>query len=648
MKSKALTTPNVVSNHQHRRTHLANHASLKIETTETTGRTLAGSTFGIGTVTNANTQPNPFGILGTVTRAGSESIALASAADESTTATITGTITTGDVLSVVVQNSSLSGGQKTIQYTVVGGNTTTTIATAIKNAINADTALQAVGVQAISSANVLTLNPYTYYTGSSSGTETVAISNANRGSAAVTVGGTVTTGNTVTLTPHNPALSGGLRNITYTVIAGDTLTSIAKALADLVNADSILKAIGIKVSNAAALAWSQSFSGNALLPTGSSLASASAVDGSGNTKTNGYAMLVNSASSSTLTYDLNGNMTSDGTNSYSWDAEDRMTKIIYPGTNNLSTFVYDGLSRNVSIVETTAGSVTSTRQFVWEGGQRNEERDAAGVLTKKFYYRGQINSTTKYFYSSDQLGSTREMADNSGSVQAQYAFDPFGQLQKINEAVPSDFGFAGYYLHSRSGLDLTVTRAYNPGSARFLSRDKMEESGGTNLFAYVSNMPTELTDPLGLVRNDPSRINCLGYFCNAGGGRYPTPHVDTLLNIVGQSGWSCHPVKSAKDCCCPPGQRRGMGYLSTGYFGYGGSGWSAPFVAGGGNDYHFMQEQASAMPPGIMGPGTGTWTGVFPDQPNSPNPSTVSTNDPDGWANNNGYGNPERMCCCHK
>ncbi len=34
----------------------------------------------------------------------------------------------------------------------------------------------------------------------------------------------------------------------------------------------------------------------------------------------------------------------------------------------------------------------------------------------------------------------------------------------------------------------------------------------------------------------------------------------------------------------------------------GASGWSAPFNSGPGNDYHFMQEQASAMPPGIMGP----------------------------------------------
>ena len=36
-------------------------------------------------------------------------------------------------------------------------------------------------------------------------------------------------------------------------------------------------------------------------------------------------------------------MTSDGTNSYAWDAENRMIKITYPGSSNFSSFVYDGL-----------------------------------------------------------------------------------------------------------------------------------------------------------------------------------------------------------------------------------------------------------------------------------------------------------------
>ncbi len=129
------------------------------------------------------------------------------------------------------------------------------------------------------------------------------------------------------------------------------------------------------------------------MPTGSSLASATAIDGSSNVKVNGYSLSVNGGSTTNLTFDMNGNMTSDGTNSYAWDAENRMIKITYPGSNNFSTFVYDGLGRNVSIVETTAGSVTSTKQFVWNGNFRKEERDGTGALTKKFFVEGQTNLT---------------------------------------------------------------------------------------------------------------------------------------------------------------------------------------------------------------------------------------------------------------
>lgn len=49
--------------------------------------------------------------------------------------------------------------------------------------------------------------------------------------------------------------------------------------------------------------------------------SATAGGGSGTT-TNNYKLEVVGAASQTLTFDDNGNMTSDGTNTFAWDAED--------------------------------------------------------------------------------------------------------------------------------------------------------------------------------------------------------------------------------------------------------------------------------------------------------------------------------------
>ncbi len=149
--------------------------------------------------------------------------------------------------------------------------------------------------------------------------------------------------------------------------------------------------------------------------------------------------------------------------------------------NNFSTFGYDGYGRNISIVETTAGSVTSTKQFVWaldlmRPFKAGEERDGAGTLTKKFFAQGQANSATKYFYNLDHIGSIREMTDNTGSIQAQYTFDPFGRVAKISETIASDFAYSGQYVHARSGLNLATFRAYSAVLSRWLSRDPLAES----------------------------------------------------------------------------------------------------------------------------------------------------------------------------
>jgi len=215
-------------------------------------------------------------------------------------------------------------------------------------------------------------------------------------------------------------------------------------------------------------------------------------------KINGYALSVANGASATLTFDLNGNMTSDGTNSYSWDAENRLLSIIYPGTGNHSDFSYDGLGRNVQILEYAASSLTSTKQFVWSfGNTPREARNAGGTITAQYFSRGETISGTSYFFTRTKERSVREMTNSSGTIEAQYAYDPFGQVTKISEAVPSDFGYAGYYLHARSGLNLTRTRAYSSSLARFINRDLVGEHGGINLYAYVENNPIRYSDPSG-------------------------------------------------------------------------------------------------------------------------------------------------------
>ncbi len=147
------------------------------------------------------------------------------------------------------------------------------------------------------------------------------------------------------------------------------------------------------------------------------------------------------------------------------------------------------------IVETVSGSVTSTKQFI-----NGEERDGSGNVTKQFFSRGQRNGSTNYFYAKDHLGSVRSMADNSGAAVSDRAFDSFGNARVINESETPDFGYAGMYVHGRSGLNLTTHRAYSASLSRWLSRDPLSEAVSGNLYSYVSNNPVNAVDPSGLLQ----------------------------------------------------------------------------------------------------------------------------------------------------
>jgi RHS repeat-associated protein len=214
--------------------------------------------------------------------------------------------------------------------------------------------------------------------------------------------------------------------------------------------------------------------------------------------TNHYQLSVVGPANQSLTFDANGNMTSDGTNSYAWDCENRLIRVTYVGTGNFSQFVYDGLDHNVQIVETRGGSVTNTKQFVWCGNERCETRDATGAVTAQYFVCGQTIGSANYYCSKDHLGSVIELTDSSGSVQASYKYDSWGRTTKLQGSLDSDFQYAGYYFHASSGLCLTVYRAYNSVLGRWINRDPVEESAGSNLFAYVRNGPTISIDPSGM------------------------------------------------------------------------------------------------------------------------------------------------------
>ena len=236
----------------------------------------------------------------------------------------------GDVLSITAHNALLPGGQETASYVIESGDTYAEMAANLATVINNDSNLQTLGLSAAGTGTIPPL-PYPYlgisvlsptYTGaiSSGATEKVMVSQLINGSSVVSIGGLPTAGDTVTITAHFPSLPSGQESVSYTVLSGDKLSDIAAALSTLINADSNLAALDIgstaNDASSAVLLTAERFTGKPVL-SGNSATSVSAVDGDNNVKTNVYQTSVsNSPSSQNLIYDLNGNLTFDGTNTY--------------------------------------------------------------------------------------------------------------------------------------------------------------------------------------------------------------------------------------------------------------------------------------------------------------------------------------------
>jgi RHS repeat-associated protein len=62
----------------------------------------------------------------------------------------------------------------------------------------------------------------------------------------------------------------------------------------------------------------------------------------------------------------------------------------------------------------------------------------------------------------------------------------------------ADLGFAGYYVNTNGGLYLTLFRAYDAASGRWINQDPIKERGGLNLYAFVHNNPVNKRDRFGL------------------------------------------------------------------------------------------------------------------------------------------------------
>ena len=197
------------------------------------------------------------------------------------------------------------------------------------------------------------------------------------------------------------------------------------------------------------------------------------------------------------TYSTNGNLTSDGTYNFVYDAENRLTNASGAGNTASYTFDAQGRRKTRTVNGTTTVSVTDA-----QNREVLEYNGSTGALLRWYAYSlgpnavlGQMNipANTRTTPVPDLLGSIVSSMDASTGTLAKFTYRPYG----ASAAAPTPFGYTGQRVDQESGLYYYRARHYSPAWGRFLQPDPVGYSAGANLYGYVRNDPLNAVDPSG-------------------------------------------------------------------------------------------------------------------------------------------------------
>ena len=208
--------------------------------------------------------------------------------------------------------------------------------------------------------------------------------------------------------------------------------------------------------------------------------------------------------SASPSYDGNGNLTSDGTFTYGYDAENRL--ISASGTGLTAGYAYDAQGRRKS--KTVNGTTTI---FVTDANNREvlEYNGSTGAIQNWYAYAlgpndalNQMNvaAGTRATLIPDILGSFIGALDATSGSLTKFGYQTYGE----SGSTTGSFRYTGQRIDPETnGLYYYRARMYIPSWGRFSQPDPTGYSAGVNLYAFVGNDPLNKTDATGLAADNP-------------------------------------------------------------------------------------------------------------------------------------------------